>query len=248
MFSKTESEIFSRNGAEYKSRDPQRDCRYTDGGYWSIFGENFESYLNDFRLVDGDGKLPDIINKIASKHKPVIVDLLAPTNTIADITYTIRGLRRIKGLAVGLGDTRCEDVRLLDKAFGIDYIPTDLKVFQNFNKISEWLGPDKADLIMERGYGALEIMPTNLRYQYRVINVIWKMLDTSGGLALLQLPPLRDLHENEIPVEEWASEVKRSGIYSQYLPSYESKEPRRSYGLLMLQKNSPEEKLPTLYR
>jgi len=225
-------------------RDSRKDYRDLFGGSWYIFGENFDSYLDDFSKADKDKKLPQLISKIAAKPKPVIIDLMAPTNTLADFSDKNRNYKIMKALAVGYGDTRHETVKKVDEMLGINYISTDLSNIQNFNKISEWLGSDRADLIMERGYGGLSHVPTNLDYQYRVIHKIWEMLSPDGGLTLLQLPSISDLHANDIHIGVWIKNVKQSGIYCQYLPSYASKDAGVNYGILALQKNSPAEKLP----
>ena len=248
MLEKKESLNFPRDGTLSQLGDPRKDYHYLFGGRWVIFGENFESYLDDFSRVDRDGRFSHIIEDIAAKPKPVIIDLMAPTNTLADFSFKSRNCKSMKALAVGYGDTRHKTVKKVDEMLGINYISTDLANIQNFNKISEWLGNDRADLIMERGYGGLSYIPTNLDYQYRVINKIWEMLSPDGGLTLLQLPSISDLYANDIHIGIWINNVKQSGIYCQYLPSYVSKDAGVNYGILALQKNSPAEKLPTIHK
>ena len=248
MLEKRESLTFPRDGSLNQLVDPGKDYRDLFGGYWDIFGENFKSYLDDFSKADKDRELPQLIKVIAAKPKPVIIDLMAPTNTLADFSSKNRNYKIMKALAVGYGDTRHETVKKVDKMLGINYISTDLANIQNFNKISDWLGNDMADLIMERGYGGLRYVPTNLDYQYRVIHKIWEMLSPDGGLALLQLPSISDLRANDIHIGVWIRNVRQSGIYCQYLPSYESRYVGVNYGILAMQKNSPTEKLPTLHK
>jgi len=223
---------------------PGEDCLRKEGGRWTIFGEDIQSYLNDFARVDEDDILPGFMDDLATKETPVIIDLLAPTDTLVSFSKRFRAGKRIKALAVGYEDVRGKLTTVIDNARGIQFLSSDISDFRNFHKISDWLGSDKADLVLERGYGGLSHLPTNIRYQYRAIQNIWNMLNSTGGIALLQLPPIGDLRFHDIPMEKWIDELNERGIYCKYLPSYASKDAGHEYGLLMLQRNSEAEQIP----
>jgi hypothetical protein len=217
-----------------------RDVLYSpdsdpNNGRWGIHGESFGSYLQDF--CKADDNLRDMTNAIIAKPKPIIIDLLAPTGTLRHLCDFFRCGQPIKGLAVGYGNSRTQQEERDDQRYGVDYIQTDLSFRRNWQEIEAWLGNDKADLIVERGFAGLAYLPTEARFQYKAITSIWKMLSPNGGLALLQLPPVIDLEMNDINIKDWVKRVKETNIYCKYLPNYESKNKSKEYGILILRKD-----------
>jgi hypothetical protein len=247
------NERFFRYGCKVPFTEPGQDSlRKPDGsGTWTIFGESLDSYLDDFSKVDQDGLLPGFLRELALKDKPVILDLLSPTDALVDFVMRHRDGRPIKGLAVGYEENRTKARQDSDAALGISYLGTDLRNFRNFDEIFTQLGNGPIDWVLERGYGGLCYMPTNARYQNLAVQQAWRRLNPKGGLALIQLPPIGDLRVHDIPIENWVDQLGSLDIYHQYLPAYVSKDRSREYGyhqygLLMLRKDAESQRLPKI--
>lgn len=227
------SEIYLGEGKQPWWAGQDTHQRY--GGTWTIFGESFSSYLEDFQRVDKDGILPVMIDELVKKDRPIMIDLLAPTSTLSDFTRTYRQGRPIRGLAVGCSDQRDDFTIEEDQELGIEYIPTDLRHFRNLDLAKDWLGEEKADLVMERGYGGLKRVHGTQGYYMEVAQRVWDMVNPNGGLILMQMLP-KVINQDLGKLGLWLEELRRRKVYYQILPSYTSKDNGNQYGLLMLLK------------
>jgi hypothetical protein len=211
-----------------------------DGKKWLFHDHSFSHYMEDFEKVDR-GKVAVLLSRLSRINQPVVIDLMASTAAIRDLRQRVLRMPQFKGLAVSLFDRRSEEETARDDFLGISHLAGDLNNFRGmrtWDRISDWLGKDRAHLIMERGFGGLHHIPTRLIYFRAVMSRMWKMLDPNGGMLLLQTPPRDFLRRRGIPINRWLGRLRRAGIYRQFIGSYRSRDAGIRYGLLQVIKET----------
>lgn len=212
---------------------------------WRFYGSTFGDYLIDFRSTESTGKLREISRYVKSQQAPIVIDLLADVSALYDLKNRLRK-KPIKGLAAQLDSTCGKVDAITNYGDGIGLLNTDLGEIKKWDMINEWLGQDKAHLIIERGFGGLDYVPTNRSYQRKVIGKIWDMLSPKGGYAILQTPPQEILEKRNIPVRKWLRQLQNTHVEYQFSPRYKSRDSGESYGILILRRTPDVSTLPTL--
>ena len=206
---------------------------------WGIYNSHIDDYLFDFEQADTEHKVQNMFSRLGdgSIKDPVVIDLMASKKALSDIhkNYNVptKGL-----LAVGT------NFELWDK---ISYIRGDLNKKRTWKRMNHWLGERKANVIMSRGYQALDYIPTTLFYQRKVLSEMWDMADDDGGLLILQSPSKEVLKDRGIPLDAWLDQLKTAGIYSNFSDMLSSSDnPDHRYGRLILEKNPNTPYLPDI--
>ncbi len=215
---------------------------------WKIYQNTFANYLRDFAEVDPDQK---IVTKLETKKDPVVIDLMGSTDAVSSLQkeFFPSGILKKKTgtfVAVGLDDDRDEVTRRKEASRGIEFIYGNLTNKKTWDKIESTIGEENADIVMERGYGGLWYVPTRPLYQKAVMNRMWKLLSPDGGILAVQTPPEDILEKRGFPIGSWLTKVAESGIMHNFVGEFCSLDGNIRYGMLLLQKNSPEEQLPDL--
>lgn len=213
---------------------------------WLIYDSTFRCYLKDFYMADSKGYLPGFLKQLSMKDPPVVIDLMASTAALSSFYGNYGMFKPIRGLAVGFHDIRSNETRESDKERGISCLSGDLNKSLTWKGIRRWLGNRKADLIMERGYGGLQYIPTRLSYQRVVLAKLWDMLNPDGGTMVLQTPPEDILERRGTPVEKWLNLLDESAIENDFAPSFTSLDGNVRYGMLKLVRNPAVDTLPSL--
>lgn len=206
---------------------------------WGIYESSFMNYLDTFTQIDTDGKVVSMLEHLRDNHvqDPVIIDLMASKSALKDIQqhYNISP----KGL-----------LAVSDKPSlwsPISSIRGDLNEDKTWNKIDKWLGKRKAKIIMERGYQGLDYVPTTLDYQRKTLSRMWDMLDSDGGLLVLQTPAKEVLTQRGIPIKDWLTQLTDHNVYARFEDMTGSEDnPDHRYGVLLLEKNPQVDKLPDI--
>lgn len=239
---------FTRDGRMFEDRITQvMDRPSSNNGVWQVIHSPFSSYLDDFRPADKNGVIDETIEKLKTQcASPIIIDLLATPAALHDLRLSLLGGRKIKGMSVSLTDQRDTPTRNYDDEQGISITTGNLREDETWSRIQAWLGPDKADLIVERGYGGLKQLPSNSEFGLAAIQKIWSFLSPEGGLAMIQVPPERALRRLGITMKNWTERLEKSHIDFQYLPSYEPRIPHiGNYGALILRKTTKDSVIPS---
>src|SRR3989339_762643 len=153
----------------YLDRFPRHPRAYNHGSTcngWTIKNSDMADYLKDFYLDRDIDFIDRTVLKLQSEPKPVMIDLLASEDAVFSFYKTFLSNKpKIKALAVGLEHDYIRPERKdLIRSIGIEVREGDLNKSKTWNEMQEWLGEDKAHLIMERGYGGLHFIPTYIHY------------------------------------------------------------------------------------
>lgn len=179
---------------------------------WLEYGVGIEVYQETFSKVLGGINIVDFVK---GRHHPVVVDLMSPSEGLADLFRQISepGL----GLAVSLEDLRRKETQRRDHRLNIYQLAGDVTKFSTWNAIDQKLKGKKADLIMERGKEGLVFIPVNKRFYAIIINKLWNMLSEEGGIMLIETPGFsKDYLENVMPIPKWIDYLKTKGIDAAY--------------------------------
>lgn len=219
--------------------------RSTKNPGWTIIHSNFDHYMDDFARVDPDRKITALLNRLLSVPEPVIVDLMASPLALESLVPFYES-QRPKFFAVGI-----EPKDELRAVYGrrrkeVAYLQKDLNKEESLDEVEKQLEGRKAHMIMERAYGGLQYVPTELNFQRKTLKRLWNMLDPEGGLLVLQTPSRRFLEARGIPVKEWLEQLKEAGIYYQFVEEFTVTDGDIPYGMLLLEKNPSAVKLPDL--
>lgn len=201
---------------------------------WRIKNSRIDSYLEDFRLVDKDGRIQPFLESLKEINNPVMLDFLSWTDALRSIARDYH-IPRISGAAVAFSDTRGPLGQSLDNNLGIIQIAGDVNQANPWNEVENFLDGRKAHLILERGYGGLKVLNSKPAFYCATINKLWNMLDPENGMMLLQTLNFGLLEALGVPVYKWIEQMQERGIYCRSVPEYPAKKDGYyRYGLIML--------------
>jgi len=205
---------------------------------WGITGNSFNDYLNDFYRIDEKAQIPRQLEWLKAQSLPIIIDFMATTHAVASLMNFLE--KPYKALAVSYSEKGEPKI----KPNGVTHLTGDLNSSKTWTGVSDWLGTQKAHLIMARPFGGLHHIPTRSSFYRCVAARSWAMLDPDGGTLLCQIPPLSVLEKRHINMTHWIERLRNQKIDFQYLPTYESRDACTPYGLFMAIKHSKDQYLP----
>lgn len=207
---------------------------------WVEYGSTIDDYQSTFDTVLNGNRIVDFL---ANVRNPVVLDLMSPSDTLADLFEQLHPGPRL-GVAVSLGDRRADYQKDRDGKLGIVQIEGDLTQSQTWRRIEHTLQGKKVNLIMERAQAGLCYVPVNEKFFAIILSKTWRLLSRNHGAMFLQMPERLDMESNDIRYHDWIELLLSKGIDADCKES-----PRFPYnrGILRIIKNpySPEE-LPTL--
>lgn len=217
---------------------------HMDEAYWTAYDSTFSDYMKSFTQVDLDRVLEFKFKSIMDRPDAVIVDLMSSTRALESLH--VNGFKG-RLIAVGLGDDSRKKYRDHDYYHDIDYIRGDLKQASTWNNLAEALKNQKADIIMEHGYGGLHWVPTRPLFQRIALSNIWEMLDDNSGVLALQTPSIAGLQRHGTDMDDWRRKLTKAGIYNVFGEIATPKDPEVQYGVLIAQKNNKNLILPDMF-
>lgn len=212
---------------------------------WSVYGSPLGSYEADFSGVLGGVSIADLIQ---TRQSPVVLDLMAPSDTLADLFINHLDEVTCKtGIAVSLKDKRELWQLERDEALGITQITGDLIQGSTWKKIQDALGERKVDLIMERGAGGVCGLPLNETLYAAMLSKMWRMLSRENGTMLIQTPSPSALEKYGIRYPEWIQLLNEIVVSNRIAAGIDTQKPHCDFLKIVKTPNSPEE-LPHLPR
>lgn len=184
------------------------------GGGWKPYGSDISSYDATFRLALGTS----IASFINDRKAPVVVDLMAPSFTLLSL-FAIVSDKNNFGLAVSLSDERTRVQKWRDKGLNVIQLAGDIMSSATWRNIDEVMQGRKADLIMERALGGLDIIPPQPKLYAILINKAWKILSDKEGVMLLHTPHDSSLLAAGIHIQDFVNNLKANGINAECFKS-----------------------------
>ncbi len=178
---------------------------------WPAYNSPIETYQRFFRYALRGRQITDIV---AGYEEPVVIDLMSPSGTLLDLFTNVSPVKGF-GIAVTLDELRAPEVQAIDSRMGIQQISGDLLQSKTWKRLSEALGPRKANLILERPLGGMEYVPDHGGFFAVALQRMWNMLAT-GGMLLLQVPAVINFRQNRVSVEDWVNLLQKNRIEATY--------------------------------
>lgn len=183
------------------------DQKSYKGGRWKTYESLIGSYDETFHLALGTS----IISFIKKRKAPVIVDLMAPTFTLMYLLTHVSDKNKF-GLAVSLTDERGRMRKWMDKYEHVQQVAGDIMSSSTWRDIDDVMQGRKADLIMERALGGLDILPRHPKLYAILLNKAWQVLSDKEGIMLLQTQHNAALLETGINIQDFINNLKTEGI------------------------------------
>lgn len=145
----------------------------------------------------------------------VVVDLMAPSDTLAEMFSTLPKDPNRIGIAVSLEDLRTPHQKERDQKLGITQLSLDLTTLKGWNDLESALGDRKADLVIERAEGGLDELPVHPVFYGTTIQRIWKLLG-ENGVMLLETPTLQTLDKSGFVPTRFKTELRKHSIDARF--------------------------------
>lgn len=175
---------------------------------WKTYGSNIDSYDKTFRLALGGTSIASFIK---DRKSPVVVDLMAPSHALQSLFRKVPDKNKF-GLAVSLSDERTTVRKWIDRVVNIRQLSGDIMLPATWRNIDGIMQGRKADLIMERAFAGLNIIPRYPKLYAILINKAWRILSDKEGVMLLQIPFDDRLLTAGICVQYFVSDLRTKGI------------------------------------
>jgi hypothetical protein len=178
---------------------------------YTICASQIEDYERSFAPVLGREKtITDMIKDI---REPVVIDLMAPTDTVRSLFKEAKVHGGI-GIAVNYCDLRY--VRR-SKAGDCDIVDIagDIATRRTWREIESALEGRRADLIMERAILGMSNVPRHTEFYAAMLGRAWRILEPNGGTLLIETPTIEAMKQAGISVEDlkqWEGVLERVRI------------------------------------
>lgn len=229
---------YPKSGFGEDLRHRREVMRIIDRSGWGQHGSSFASYRLDFGPFFTD----EDMQTLAKKPFPVVIDLLSSTHATSNLLSQLPQSQG-QGIAVELRDRRHFLRRFRDKRANITQVEGDLTLPRAWEEISSLLDGRKADLVMERGNGALAHLPKDERLYRVFLSKIWDMLSSDGGMFIGHFPYVDFWKAAGISweqIQDWISNLNANAI-----PSLMEKHGKYNYILRIAKTPQSLEKLPS---
>src|SRR5664280_2218151 len=147
---------------------------------WGYHNEPVASYEESFQNVLNGKSIADLIQ---NQEKPTVIDLMAPPRTVHDL---LSNFPQGRGLAVSLPDHKIDgfkpNIQAVYNSDNVLWLPEDITRSETWKHINEWLGNDKANLVMERAIAGLTYLPVNKNVLGTLVSKVWNKVDSNGGI------------------------------------------------------------------
>lgn len=181
-------------------RDREQQAGENDA--WYVFRSPMRDYERTFAdLFPGEtNPIYHFKERRRERHEPIIaLDLMSDGQAL-------RSFLPERGLAVTLTDQRTELEKSFDQSY-IDMINGDVLDMRVWNKVISWVrqhgdSTGKFNLILGRGEGALEGLPNDPALLYLLVERLYELLSSDGGMMVVQLP--RDTHAS---LDGWSKKL-----------------------------------------
>jgi len=184
---------------------------------WLIYESTIFDYERQFQGLFPDqvkkrsGGITQFIEQRRLQQRPVVaLDLMSDG-------HVFRQWEADAALAVNLFDHRTDREKTIDtKDNHLEVVTGSIAIKPTWQAIDNWLklhSPERGqfDLIMMRGGGPIEDIPSEPKLLYIYLQRLWDRLSPQDGLLLTQIPK-----EGLTVTEDWAHHVATLGLDAQF--------------------------------
>jgi hypothetical protein len=175
---------------------------------WGFYNSPILGYDATFRPVLEGRRIVDLV---ADKSNPVVMDLMAPTGTLRDLFGQLPPTASPRGVALSLGDLRDNQTKAEDTTLNITQVTGSITDSSTWKELDKALDGRKVDLAMARPLGGLRLLPRHPAFYALTAQRIWKMLAMDGAM-LVQTPREFPYHGRPVDIQAWVDILKQSGI------------------------------------
>ncbi|MGE5041472.1 MAG: hypothetical protein ACM3IJ_01055 [Candidatus Levyibacteriota bacterium] len=179
---------------------------------WGFHNSAISSYEKSFAHVLMGKSMSSLIQ---GRGAPVVIDLMAPPATVHEL---LEGSPKGKGLSVSLPDHSLQNTpKQIQDAYSashITWLPEDITKPSTWKHITDWLGTQKADLVIERAMGALssDWIPRKKLLLSALSAQAWNMVNPNGGTLLAEVPEKDELAQMGIDLQKWVDDLQKKGL------------------------------------
>lgn len=182
-----------------------------DGESWGTYSSRLPSYENTFRHLLRGGSIPALLS---GRTEPLVLDMMASSEALADLLRQLSQPGK-RGIAVSLADGRTEDKKQRDTVLGITQIAGDLTTATTWRSLEAEMAGRKADLILERAIGGLDVLPVHSAYYRYAMSKLWGMLSPEKGILLMEVP-FYALESVGIVLEHWTQDLRNNNVFAEF--------------------------------
>jgi hypothetical protein len=198
---------------EARERIKTREKRKGLDRKWDTFGSRIEDYWSEFEIVLQNR---DVLADLKAASDPVVIDLLSSTVAVSTLFRDLPQEHKL-GIAVGRSDKRSRRQQAKEARLGIHQIAGDITHPKTWQEIEKILAGRKANLIIERGLGAVSLyMPRHRDFYGIVAQKAWDLLSRDNGSVLAHLPEPSILAEDGADMPKWRRLLDLTGIDYSY--------------------------------
>jgi hypothetical protein len=154
------------------------------GGEWDSYGEHITDYDRSFKALLKGKPIRSLIEK---RPFPVVLDIMAPSTTIATLFNYFPDKPKF-GLAVSLEDRRSFRRKKYDDKRNIQQIGGDILLPSTWDKVGDRLAGFKSHLVMQRALGGYQCIPFDPRLYGVFLSKAWGFLSPDNGIILAGIP------------------------------------------------------------
>jgi hypothetical protein len=189
---------------------------HTPDKKWNCYNSGINDYDKDFKNLLSDYSKHSISEIFESIDSPVVIDLMAPSGSLANLFSKYKD-KKGSGISVSLEDLRTDEEKERDSLLGITQITGDISKPTIWKEIDKALNGRKADLIIERGVGAVSNLPVHETFYGIMLQKMYNTLN-ENGIMLVQIPFPGKITSTGISLTKWLEFMNKSGIETKFSP------------------------------
>lgn len=177
---------------------------------WGNYGRPIEAYEKRFAYVLAGDHIADWVEAV---DDPLVIDLMAPSDTLAGLYSGLQDKPTKRGIAVSLVDQRAKEQRVRDARLGIEQYAYNLAYPGSWDRLEENMDGRKANVIIEAALGGTYGIPNHELYYKFAMERLWRMLSPDHGHLLIEIPDNLTLGQTSISMNDWVKSVRERNIF-----------------------------------
>lgn len=179
------------------------------GEDWAVYESDSRSYNQTFKAILGGQTLESIARDISCEHgrPPVVLDVMSTPHAI----WSLASKMPVSGVSVSLSEVSVGTVVPPSK---VVHVAGDLALPGTYAKILRAMEGQKADMILQRGWGGLSCLPQSARFFEVAFNSLLRLVAPLPTSVMFMQTPFKDnaLQMGLPGVEDLAKSLQQQGL------------------------------------